>query len=242
MQRIGNIMPSGQDLSRSEGGQPSAGSPASPLAKADKQHTARFAELKMTWALQVAADKRLPDTALRVALVWPFWLNSKTLLAWPAQQTVAELINSGERAVRAALKRLEECNHLVCINEKRGGRISNRYRIVIQDEVLETLETPALHIETGTDVPVSPEQAARSARQEQTSLRGTDVPGREVLANRGTLERTHEKTKKKMAETQAANSDDEPRGPRVTKEEMEQIMRQTFGDRCVSETGYLQRE
>ena len=98
MRRIGNVMPSGPDPVGS-GGKDS---------HPDKARVARFAETKMIWAMQVAADRDLPETALRIALVWPYWLNSATLLAWPA------------------LKQLENRNHLLCVSEKRGGRMSNR--------------------------------------------------------------------------------------------------------------------
>ena len=59
-----------------------------------KSRTAGFANIKTEWGLQVAADRDLSETAMRIALAWPYWLNSKSLVAWPAQSTIGHAVIS----------------------------------------------------------------------------------------------------------------------------------------------------
>lgn len=242
MKRIGKITPTGlaprgPDIPANDNRPGPATVPEPPPGRSWAAH---FAELKMTWAMQVASDRRLSETALRVALVWPYWLNSKTLIAWPSQATVANEVSSSDRAVRHALKQLEECSHLYCLNQYRGGRISNRYRIVVNDVVLSVEGERADPAECGTADPVTPARPRPSERNARTDHHGAANPVSGGAAFRRTPEKTPDKTKEAIQTP--ANEPDAPKKPPVSKDRAEQIMREAFGARSVSETGYLRRE
>jgi hypothetical protein len=144
--------------------------------------------------MQVAADKSLAATALRIALVWPHWLNSQTLLAWPAHATIAKMINCSPRTVRTALKQLETGNHLRCVTEKRGGRMTNRYRLVLQDIVICEQDPSSPEIETGVSSPGRPVRGVLSERRSGSSQGGSDKPVTADACFRGTLEKTLDKS------------------------------------------------
>jgi hypothetical protein len=226
MHRIGNISPPGPYYTGS-GGNPRV---------AGNAPAARFAKTKTDWAMQVAADKSLPATALRIALVWPHWLNSKTLLAWPAQATIAKMINCSPRTVRTALKQLETRNHLRCVTEKRGGRKTNRYRIVLHDIVICEQDLPSPKIETGTSSPVRPERGVLSERRNDSSQGGSDKPVTADACFRGTLEETLDKS---GSEVSRSVEPEKERGPPATAEAAAEIMRDVYGPCRVDESGHL---
>lgn len=236
MKQVGTILP----VARAK---PGTGGPP---AHAGKRPGAWFAETKEAWAIQVASDRDLPETALRIALVLPKWLNAKTLKAWPAQSTIAALINTSDRAVRGGLKRLVEAGHLVCLTETPGGRKSNVYRIVVNDGVID--EPGAATADTaeaipGTRLPDSPEHTFRSERNELSGQRGSGDPVSAAPAFRGTLERTPERTDAPVRTSDDAGADTEPtHEPRMSPERARAIMAELYGQGQVSETGYLQRK
>lgn len=236
MKQVGNLLPVAQ-VKRDTGGKP---------AESGRRPGAWFAETKEAWAIQVAADRDLPETALRIALVLPKWLNSKSLKAWPAQSTIAELINTSDRAVRSGLKRLVKGGHLVCLTDKPGGRMSNVYRIVVNDEVIsepDTAGTDTAAMQPGTGVPVRPEHGGRTQRNTQSGHPGAGQPGTTEPAFRGTLERTPDKTMTGDQAGRVCDATDEPeRGPQVSPKRAQEIMAEIFGQGRVSETGYLQRK
>lgn len=228
MKRVGHFLPAAQVKRDANGKRPGA----------------QFAELKELWAIQVAGDRNLPQTALRIALVFPKWLNSKSLKAWPAQSTIAEVINTSERAVRSGLKRLVTGGHLVCLTEKPGGRKSNVYRIVVNDEVIAVLDpanTDAVATKPGTPVPVSPEHGVRAQRNAQSGQSGSVGPLTPEPAFRGTPERTPDKTNTGTSVDGYGNPERE-RGPRVTAQQVEAILSEVFGGTSVSGEGYVRRE
>jgi len=226
MRRIGKLSPPGS-FQIGSGGNPRV---------AGNAPAAQFAKTKMDWAIQVAADKSLTATALRIALAWPLWLNSKTLLAWPAQATIAERINCSTRTVRAALKQLETCNHLRCMTEKRGGRLTNRYRIVLQDIVICEQVPPSPEIETGMFNPVRPEQGVRPEGRNGTSQGGSNKPLTADACFRGTLEETLDESGREVSRAVEPKED---RGPPATARAAAEIMRDVYGTRRVNETGRL---
>ena len=229
MRRIGNVMPSGPDPVGS-GGKDS---------HPDKARVARFAETKMIWAMQVAADR---ETALRIALVWPYWLNSATLLAWPAQDTIAKSVNCNTRTVRAALKQLENRNHLLCVSEKRGGRMSNRYRIVVQDTVFCEHDAATHDFETGTPMPVTPASANRPDRLKASAQSGSCVLAREDALCPGTLEETFDKKKEGREQSSRSEALESQSEPRASRDAAAEIMREVFGSKSVTQTGHLLRK
>lgn len=206
---------------------------------------AHFVRFKQEWALQVAADRHLPETALRIALALPKWLNSQTRQAWPSQATLAREVNTTDRAVRAALKVLEDRGHLACDSQFRGGRQSNRYRIVFNDVVLEAAKAD----EGGTAVPVSPEARFRGAGNAPSDPLGTPVPHSPVATFRGTPERTPEKRDARQLQDRtrappyAQPADPPPQGPpepQVTAEKAQEILARVFGSCRLNADGYLE--
>lgn len=209
---------------------PGSGSPTSA-----KSNAASYSRIKQAWAEQVAADQSLSGIALRVALVLPRWLNRESLVAWPAQSTVAEAINSTVRSVRAAFRKLEERGHLVCLNEFRGGRKPNHYRIVVNAEVIAPHPHNPATLEPGRE-----EHINRGDRMIPTALTGrNDQVSTDALV-RGTPEKTLEETK--SSDSASSASAEGQIGPRVSRERANAILREIMGDGGVSETGYLRRE
>jgi hypothetical protein len=232
MKHLGKFLPSGQKPN-------AAGGKVNPI---DKARAANYAATKMEWALQVAADSDLSETAYRIALVWPEWLNSKSLLAWPSQSTIAKTIGCGNRAVRSGLKRLEDHGHLICINTYRGGRKTNSYRIVVQDCVISEIDGDPPKNESGTDAPVPSARPFQSDRHQRTSQSGPSEPITAGSACRGTLDRTLKRTRGGGNVPSSAASLEEPTEPRASKEEAAEILRQAFGAQNVNENGHLHRK
>lgn len=203
------------------------------LSPSRKSKAANYSEVKQAWAEQVAADKALTGIALRIALAFPKWLNRESLLAWPAQSTLADVINSQVRSVRAALKLMEERGHLVCVSEFRGGRLTNRYRIVLQEREI----TPVLY-ESGSFDPVREVPQDRSEEMFPSGLSGPQKPVSTGRSDRGTPERTQEYNN----DVQNAVGDEEPLRQRVTPQRAAEIMREVMGEERVSESGRLSRE
>jgi len=224
LRRIGTVLPA-----------KAASIPASSVPLQSKSRAASYSETKQNWAEQVASDTCLPTISLRIALAWPKWLNRETLIAWPAQSTIADLLGATERTVRRGMQQLEQNGHLECVSTYRGGRDSNRYRIVLQGRVID----PEIY-ETGQDRLGRPDKADRGDRTEVTGQTGSQVPGREGDSDRGTPERTLERTK--GAPSASADDAEDHRGSPVTRERAAEIMREKFGDRAVSATGHLFRK
>mgnify|MGYP003675045462 CR=1 FL=1 len=208
---------------------------------------ARFAELKEIWAAQVAEDRGLSETALRIALVLPRWLNSKTLKAWPSQRTIAGAINTSDRAVRDGLKKLVDSGHLHCLTEKPGGRMSNVYRIVVHGGVICESDCPGTGpagAQPGTPLPGRSEGSRRGVGNAGSGQPGHPVPVSAAGAFRGTPERTPERTQERVAAPELAEGDATHvrGGRRLTAESAERLMRETFGEARVGPGGYFRGE
>lgn len=210
------------------------------LKAAEKLRAAGFAALKTEWLMQVAADRTLSETSLRVALCWSHWLNSKSLLAWPSQSTIAKAVNSQPRAVRDALKRLETGGHLFCTNAFRGGRKTNNYRIVLQDIVI--CEDALPNTESGTAMPLTVARTDLPEGAEHAVHNGADEPMRGGVANRGTLERTLERTNTRETASISSCSSETQSESRASKAEIAEIMREAYGAQNVNENGHLLRK
>jgi hypothetical protein len=195
-----------------------------PVTTPKKVRSANYAKLKQDWQNQVACDRTLPWTSHRIALLWQTWLNSRTLTAWPAQSTIAELLHVTPRAVREGMKALEDRGHLQCISQFRGGRMSNRYRIILDGAVITG--------EDGTDVPVTPERVFRAEGKAPSPVRGASVPGRAVGDCRRTPERTPERTIEADRHMET--------GVPVTADRAKGIMAEVYVEERVNGGGYVQ--
>lgn len=201
-----------------------------------KRPAAQFAQIKEAWTIQVASDRKISETALRIALVWPVWLNAKSLTAWPAQSTIAATINSSVRSVRDGLKKLISRGHMVCLTEKPSGRTSNVYRIVLNDTVITEQD-----VYPGKQVPGSEEQAFRAERNRPSSHTGQAMPNSAEAGFRGTPERTPEKAREGPPVWPSVK-EAATRGPRVSNDARKSILRDVFGTAVVSEKGHLHRD
>lgn len=221
-----------------------------------KRPAQAFVATKAQWQEQVAQDSALSVTALRIALVLPKWLNASSLLAWPSQATVAQCVGCSGRAVRAALARLEKRGHLVCVSKYRGGRQTNRYRIVLGGNVIEEEISPANenrspHISDDGSSRFGDDQPSLMRRNDHSAHPGTTVPPTAEHACQGTQEETHESignAGKASAPTQTVATperqnclEDVERGPRVTKEQTLSIMAEVLGPGSVNEWGGVRR-
>ncbi len=195
-----------------------------PAAAPDKVRSANYAKLKQDWQNQVACDRTLPWTSHRIALLWQTWLNSRTLTAWPAQSTMADMLQVTSRAVREGMKALEDRGHLQCISQYRGGRRPNRYRIILDGAVVAG--------EGGTVVPVTTERGFRAEGNAASPVRGDSVPGRGEGDSRGTPERTPERTTEADRQMET--------GVPVTADRAKGIMAEVFGAGRVNDGGYVQ--
>ena len=81
---------------------------------------------RLNWIDGLAVNPRVSPYAFRLAhVIQSRFVNNKTGEAWPAQQTLAELLNTNERQVRYWLKELAVAGFL---EVRRGGRGKpNRY-------------------------------------------------------------------------------------------------------------------
>ena len=195
-----------------------------PVAKPCKVQAANFARMKEEWQIQVAADRALPGTSLRIALAWQRWLGRDTLLAWPAQSKLAELLHTSPRQIQTAMRALEESGHLRCESKFRGGRKSNCYRIILHGALVMD--------ESGTNVPVTPEPGFRAEGNAASPVPGARVPGRGESDHRGTPERTPERTIEADRRTET--------GVPVTAHRAKGIMAEVFGAGRVKDGGYVQ--
>jgi hypothetical protein len=171
-----------------------------PVAKPDKVRAANFARMKEDWQK---------------------WLGRDTLLAWPSQSTLADLLHTSPRQIQTSMRALEERGHLKCESKFRGGRKSNRYRII--------LDGPMVMEESRTLVPVTPEPGFRAKENAPSPVRGADVPGCGDVAFRGTAERTPEKTSMSGCRKET--------GVPVTADMAKGIMAQVFGEGRVNASG-----
>lgn len=78
------------------------------------------------WLEQILADKRLPRNAIRVALALRKFLSTKTLKAWPAVKTLANLAGVTERTVQRLIRAMKAAGHLL-IEDWAGPRGCNVY-------------------------------------------------------------------------------------------------------------------
>jgi predicted transcriptional regulator len=99
-------------------------------SKGDKCQAAgrEFQVAKEGWLLALAACPTLSGADYAVAIVILKHLNSKSLTAWPALATIAELSNRQVSTVWRSIKRLVRLGFLIEEKAKRGRYKHNVYR------------------------------------------------------------------------------------------------------------------
>ncbi len=132
------------------------------------------------------------------------------------------------------MKRLEVRGHITCVSIYRGGRQWNRYRIVLKDEAV----TEAIY-QSGSDEPVSPDHSNRGDRMKHTGVPGTVHPVTPARIDRGTPEKTPERTH--LGQGAPTDDLDDHRGPRASPDAVKEILRKAYGEKCVTETGHVHR-
>jgi Helix-turn-helix domain len=110
-----------------KGDSPTGSSEVRPTWRAD--HRMRFID-------QVSADLGLPPNACRVAIALSRYVNSRTLMCWPTQKILAELVGLTERRIRSAIDALAAAGHLqvIQITDKRyEDQRRNGYLMIMKD-------------------------------------------------------------------------------------------------------------
>ncbi|MGJ0426970.1 helix-turn-helix domain-containing protein [Methylocystis sp.] len=89
------------------------------------------------WIDQVAFDRDLPPSAVRVAIVVASHVNASTGTAWPSIDRLAEILGVVPNCIRKSIKGLVQGGHLDM--ELGGGRNApNRYRLIAKEEHIES--------------------------------------------------------------------------------------------------------
>ena len=86
---------------------------------------------------QVSSDLSLHANACRVAIALSGYVNSRTMMCWPTQERLAELVGLTERSVRSALNALADAGHLQVIqivDKRYEDRRRNGYRVILKDD------------------------------------------------------------------------------------------------------------
>jgi len=113
---------------------------------------------RMRFVDQVCADQTMPANACRIAIALSRYVNSRTRLAWPTQETLAELLGLTERSIRSGLTDLAEAGHIQiipivdtrCKDQRRNG-----YLVIIKDDGKPASESPPEMTDTGSNLPVN---------------------------------------------------------------------------------------
>lgn len=215
--------------------------PSREVAYRFKEQTGEYFAARLAgWQFQVSADLVLAPTALRVALVLPYWLNSKTEECFPSQQTVATEIGCTERAVREALKQLVSRGHLARKPGKRGSYGTNTYKMVLRPEAkMRNIRASSQRDDEWKEV---------NMRNVRSGSTGTYASRDEEQHFRQTIERTKERTGEILRGGQVdpddANhergEDEQPDGKRLTDERRREIMHEKYGS-AANENGFLLR-
>lgn len=190
-----------------------------------------FGARKTIWLIQVAQDRKLPKSALMVAMALPHWLNAKTEEAFPAQATVAELLSLTTRAVHNGFQALVQQGHLSKKPGKRGYHGTNIYKMELEgvemvndgssSSDVDFKMTNARSVQTRTGVPKNDERAFGQTREE--TKKRTNQPGPQELG----------------ADSQMAENAE--RSARVTGEGARDILREYYGPQAVNEHGHIRR-
>lgn len=139
---------------------------------------------RLNWIDAIAVDVRVSPEAFRLAHVLQSrFVNSKTGEAWPAQETLGQLLGIGERQARKLIAKLVECGY---IEVRRGGKgKANRYRLTgtpSSDQELPMTGTPSAGHDdglTGTPEPLDRNSEGRltgthsSAYLAETSMKNS---------------------------------------------------------------------
>ncbi|WP_313573715.1 helix-turn-helix domain-containing protein [Brevundimonas sp.] len=86
---------------------------------------ARSTHRKFLWIRQVCADPQLRHLPCRIAALMLDYINLKSQVAWPSQQTLVAAAGVTPRAVQTALRCLEQSGHITA--RRSPGRV-NLYR------------------------------------------------------------------------------------------------------------------
>ncbi len=173
----------------------------------------------------------MSPTALRIVLLLPKWLNSKTEEAFPSQGTIARELGLTERAVSNAVSMLVDRGHLSKKQGRKGYGGTNIYK----------METPEAEIPNEHSLSNA---KAKEYPNERSALIRTRVPKVQEHTFRQTIKETNKGTGFKQTDSDEivdrSNEGIEAEN-RVTKEDAERIMKETFGPKCLNQYGGLQR-
>ncbi len=131
---------------------------------------------RMRFVDQVSADLSLHPSACRLAIALSRFVNSRTLLCWPTQETLAELVGLKKRHVQNILDALAGAGHLQVISvvdKRQRDRRRNGYRIILKDAVSERI----LSSQRGKDEENQSSNDA-NALSEQCAENEPDIPDR----------------------------------------------------------------
>ncbi|QIG50389.1 helix-turn-helix domain-containing protein [Nordella sp. HKS 07] len=108
-----------------------------------------FTKNKLKWIECIAADAKLSASAVRLGvLLATRFLNRKYGYAFPAQDTLAKILDINDRTIRRVASELVAAGYL--ISKQGGPGVSNRYRIIFPDRTITS------------EMPPSPDKNARS--------------------------------------------------------------------------------
>lgn len=86
---------------------------------------------RLEWLSAIARDTSLPCMAARLAIIMIAYINGKTGIAWPSQDTLAKHTGASVDTVRRSLNALVNAGHLVRLAAGGPGR-SAQYRLAIE--------------------------------------------------------------------------------------------------------------
>jgi hypothetical protein len=127
---------------------------------------ADFARLQFDWLRQVQDDAEISGSAFALAFAICRHVNSKTLTAWPTQETLARTVRTEQRTIRRLTTELRDRGHL-SVSIPRGRHKPNVYRLVTQNR------TPVSSFEEGkadTDVLPQTEKSGHLSQEKRTPM------------------------------------------------------------------------
>ncbi|MBD3678667.1 MAG: hypothetical protein HUJ27_09725 [Rhodobacteraceae bacterium] len=190
-----------------------------------------FAARKTQWYSQIAQDRKLPPSALLVAMALPRWLNAKTEEAFPAQATVADFLGLTTRAVHNGFQALVRRGHLSKKPGKRGYHGTNIYKMEVEEFEI---------VNGGSSSPEAPSEMTNG----RSGPTRTGVPKDDERAFGQTIEETNKRTNGAEAPGAAGDGDageDAEKRVRVTGEGARNILQEIYGPNAMNESGHIRR-
>lgn len=159
---------------------------------APKLTAARSTHRKFLWIRQVCADPQLRHLPCRIAALMLDYINLKSQVAWPSQQTLAAAAGVTPRAVQTALRCLERSGHITV--RRSPGRV-NLYRPQLMNDHSSATAAPLnhasktderrFHQNLETPLNKSLDQAERAEIGRKMKELGAQISGRKSAMNDG---------------------------------------------------------